>query len=310
MLYGCCGYISFTSGMKWRYVSMETIRKSILGLLVLVVLISVLGLVWTISAAPEENMSTTTPRPLASPVQRLDLVRLQEANLFGRIVIVPPKQKQAKKAPIPSLVKSRLSVKVLGVVKGSEPDAAVAILQEGNRQRAYSIGDKLESNSRVKVVAIQADRVVLDQDGQRQYVELEPINATVWLAPAAPEVSSSAELPQRISLDRPNITSLIGKDLVSFVSDSSTFERFAQLQPNVVNGRLNGYRLLPGSDTRLFKQLGLKSGDLITHVAGIDISDPQNMPRLVALVQTERWIKVGISRGSLVKDIEVDLGAR
>jgi len=293
--------------MKGTTAGMDTIRKLILGLLVLAVVVKAAGMAWAVIEPPQAPTVVGNERPESAPVQRLNLTRLQEANLFGRAVVKPAEPKEQPKEIAKPQVKSRLAVKLLGIAKAAESDAAVAILLERNRQRAYSVGEQLEIDARATLAAIKSDRVVLDVAGETQYVELEPLNDTSGVMPVMP---SLAELPQRISLDRPEVISLVGNDLVKFIGDSTAFGRYVQLRPNVVDGRLNGYRLLPGNDSRLLQALGLESGDLITHVAGIDITDPENTSRLAELARSERWLKVGIARGDSIKDIEVDLGAR
>lgn len=114
------------------------------------------------SAAPLERREAT---PGDTPT--LDLEAIQQAELFGSLAEEP-----ARKA-LATQVKSRLDVKLLGIVKGSQGNASVAILAEAGRQRAYAVDDRLSINNSARLTEILANRVVLEVSGQQQYVELE-----------------------------------------------------------------------------------------------------------------------------------------
>lgn len=119
---------------------------------------------------PESSASAAPVKPRAAApddTPTLDLEAIQQAELFGSLA-----QEPAQKV-IATQVKSRLDVKLLGVVKSSQGNASVAILAEAGRQRAYAVGDRLSVNNSARLAAILADRVVLEMSGQQQYVELE-----------------------------------------------------------------------------------------------------------------------------------------
>ncbi len=119
---------------------------------------------------PGSSASAAPAKPRAAApgdTPTLDLEAIQQAELFGSLAREP-----AQKA-IATQVKSRLDVKLLGVVKSSQGNASVAILTEAGRQRAYAVGDRLSVNNSARLAAILADRVVLEMSGQQQYVELE-----------------------------------------------------------------------------------------------------------------------------------------
>ncbi|MFB8830798.1 type II secretion system protein N [Azotobacter sp. CWF10] len=119
---------------------------------------------------PESSASAAPVKPRAAApddTPTLDLEAIQQAELFGSLT-----QEPAQKV-IATQVKSRLDVKLLGVVKSSQGNASVAILAEAGRQRAYAVGDRLSVNNSARLAAILADRVVLEMSGQQQYVELE-----------------------------------------------------------------------------------------------------------------------------------------
>ncbi|GAB3375834.1 type II secretion system protein GspC [Azotobacter armeniacus] len=254
---------------------------------------------------PESLDSATQVKPqeaAPSDTSMIDFKAIQQAELFGSLEEGPAQK------TLPAKVKSRLDVKLLGLVKASQGSTSVAILTEAGRQRAYAVGDRLSGNGNAVLIEILADQVVLEVSGQLQYVELEKpaINdAKISIVATAPIQTS--RLPQRIDLRQPDIHAVVGDAHRQLASDPLAFERYIQLQPYVEHGRLQGYWLSPGRDADLFDQVGLRNGDLLIHVDGIDITDSPNLSHLVKLVQAEERIRVGVRRGEQTQDIEINL---
>jgi len=253
---------------------------------------------------PGGDAPVASSAPLvATATPNLDLGALQQAALFGS----PAQAVVAAAVPVAvPQVKSRLAVKLLGIIRGNAPGLAVAILEEKNQQRAYAVGDRLVIDNRAELVEILVDRVVLDVAGQRQFIELEQALDRPGVAQIQPAATNGA-LPQRINLNQPDIRAVLGDFRHKVVSDPLSFGRFVQLRPFAENGRLSGYQLQPGRDGRLFRQLGLQPGDVVTHVGGVDITDPKNIPQLMDLVQSQQRISIGIRRGDTTQDIDVEL---
>ena len=70
---------------------------------------------------------------------------------------------------------------------------------------------------------------------------------------------------------------------------------------------LKGYRVSPGSDAAQFKQLGFKSGDIVTAVNGLALSDPTNTMRLYQLMREASDATFDVERGDTVVTIAVSL---
>jgi len=251
------------------------------------------------SLVPE---SAAAPRESApGDESRVNVAAIQQAQLFGA-------RDKATVPAAPAQVKSRLNVRLLGIVKGSEGSASVAILAESGRQRAYVVGDRLSVNPGARLIEILADLVVLDVSGQRQHVELEGSglkDANISIVPSAPP--RTAVLPRSIDLRQPHIHARVGNLQQGLAADSHAYERVIRLRPHVEQGRLLGYRLQPGRDADLFELLGLHDGDLLVDVEGIDLGEPPDLPRLMQLMQSEKPIRVSVRRDGQTRDIEIHL---
>jgi len=152
-----------------RRIAITTLPNAISMVLLVVASIQAAGIAKTLFW-PKSSTSVVSAEPReATPggMPMLNLKAIQQAELFG-----PLAEEPAQKA-LATQVKSRLDIKLLGVVRGSQGNASVAILAEAGQQRAYAVDDRLSVNNAARLTEILADRVMLEVSGQQQYVELE-----------------------------------------------------------------------------------------------------------------------------------------
>lgn len=236
---------------------------------------------------------------------RLDL--LIAANLLGSV--------QAKAAPTPVVkaapqpIKSRHAVKLIGIVHSPVAAHSVAILLSNNQQAAYRPGDSLGLGRVSTLLEVQQDRVVIEVEGRREYIELqaEARSRGSSISSVDSRPRATEPLPSRIDLNNAELAAIVGDYKQKILTDPLSFSRFVQISPYVEGNRVIGYRLNAGRDGRLFTTLGLLPGDLVTHINNIDLSKPENLSELIALLSAGGSVPIGIRRGDEQLDIDVEL---
>ncbi len=263
------------------------------------------GLSWRlIEPAREMVAAAVSTMPLTSVSREsIELAPLLDAALLGTISVATAQPVVTEISP--KVVRSRQNIKLIGVVLGSGEQPSVAILNINNSQRVYSPGDLLGQSSSSKLLQVQVDRVVILVDGRQEFIELSDLNK--GSGGVNPVAVSAEPLPSQIDLTQSQLKHLVGDYRTKVVSDPLSFGRFVQLSPYVENNRVVGYRLNAGRDRRLFSALGLKPGDLVTHVNHLDLADPGNLSKLIELVGNGGSLQVGIRRGSESIDVDVTL---
>ncbi len=263
------------------------------------------GLSWRlIEPAREMVAAAVSTMPLTSVSREsIELAPLLDAALLGTISVATAQPVVTEISP--KVVRSRQNIKLIGVVLGSGEQPSVAILNINNSQRVYSPGDLLGQSSSSKLLQVQVDRVVILVDGRQEFIELSDLNK--GSGGVNPVAVSAEPLPSQIDLTQSQLKHLVGDYRTKVVSDPLSFGRFVQLSPYVENNRVVGYRLNAGPDRRLFSALGLKPGDLVTHVNHLDLADPGNLSKLIELVGNGGSLQVGIRRGSESIDVDVTL---
>ncbi|MEH6822976.1 MAG: type II secretion system protein GspC [Motiliproteus sp.] len=283
-------------------------QRYLMSALVLLLAYQAADLSWKLIApSPAVSVpvvSVSQPGAVVAVDTRVDL--LVSANLLGSVptqaapVVVVKAALQA--------VKSRHAVKLIGIVHSPTAARSVAILLSNNQQAAYVPGDTLNLGRVSRLLEVQQDRVVIEVDGQREYIELITERSKAGrISGVGRRTPTAGPLPRRIDLNGAGLKALVGDYRQKVLTDPLSFSRFVQISPQVENNRVIGYRLNAGRDGRLFKVLGLKPGDLVTHVNHIDLSKPENISALIALVSAGGSALVGIRRGNEQVDIDVEL---
>ena len=71
----------------------------------------------------------------------------------------------------------------------------------------------------------------------------------------------------------------------------------ARPSPAWENGQFIGYRLLPGKNRKLFSELGLRAGDVVTQVNGIELNDKSKAIGALSEISGATNLDLVIKRG-------------
>lgn len=209
------------------------------------------------------------------------------------------------KAPVqadgPSLTNSNPSLKLWGTAV-REHDRAFAIIENlGTRlQGLYREGEVIVPG--ITLVQVGWDRVTIEQEGRRDTL-MFPLDAS----PPPPPVQPPSLLTPSSSAPR-----LEQGDIRQVAQDSFQVDRRAldhalenmndlisqaRLIPhNTADGGMQGFRLFAIKPQSLFDRLGLKSGDIIQRVNGVELSDPSTALTLLQDIQGRSQMRIDVLR--------------
>ena len=198
-------------------------------------------------------------------------------------------------APPPPRVPLNLAskLKLLGVVMGDH-EGVSAIVEElsSKRQLFFRLHDHIPDIGEIS--QIRRDGMVVRQGDQQELLELAA--AQIEKPPAAPAPGASAVTqtpasPTRTVLDR-RVVEQAMDDLPKLLSQ-------ARAVPNLVNGSMNGFRLDYIAPSSFYEKIGLKYGDVLQQVNGVDIRDPSTILTLFQQLRNERAVKLDVLRNNL-----------
>ena len=215
-------------------------------------------------ANPSRSFATQQTTPYSN---------LANLYLFGQ----PPVAEKAE--PVPEQVPvSRLAAKISGIVSSSNPARSLAIIKLNGSDKTYRISETLKG-TRAKVHEIYPDRVILMNGDRFESLLMFPNEANKSRKPIArPQPGSVKNAIAQIRSNPASLTNMIN------------------IQPETPNGELLGYRITPVRNPELFRQLGLKSGDLITEINGHDLTNQAEAMKIFGSLKELKHISLTVER--------------
>lgn len=281
------------------------------------------GLIWQLVPVTSNHGSininhTSSEANQAVNVDNIDISTLLGLNIFGDLkksAITKPKPKSDKQAP-----KTRLNVRLTGLVADSSnatSATSVAIIENGGNQHTYGVDEKIHGTT-ASVHEILIDRVILYVSGRFETLMLDGIEYSTTVPGSDNKVDERA-LPSNITGPRKDKTiskkqQLDKRDNIA-LSESLRQQRkqlfedpkklldVIRIKPFRQSGQLKGYKLSPGKEGKLFKEVGLKRNDLATNINGYDLTDMQQALTVMKELRSMTEATITVVRGDTAIDI-------
>ena len=270
------------------------------SLLLTVVLARVAAeLVWALVPRPAASAWQPLPSaPSASAGKGADLNAIAAAHLLGEY--------QAPRADSvdPTKVKaSTLNLTLLGVFAWDEKLSRAIIEPQGEEAKPFAIGDTVIAG--VTLHQVLPDRVILSRNGRLEALKLK--KESEGGADAADESPAAPNSDDDQANADDDQTSSISEVRNTLLSDPSRAAEFIRVMPLNAGGGLNGYRVYPGPDRTLFNGTGLRPGDVVTAVNGVQLNDPARAIQMLGDLAHTNDLSITVNRGGTNQNIRVNL---
>ncbi|CDH44362.1 putative General secretion pathway protein C [Candidatus Contendobacter odensis Run_B_J11] len=214
-------------------------------------------------------------------------------HLFGRLEAGRPVE--APPAPLPVTPLNLRLVGVFFIERGG--DRALALIADGSGpERGYRIGEPLPGGARLE--RVQRDHVVVSRNGRQEVLNLPKLgdpNSTP--SPASLPVPDQESGPTSSVEPRVIDASAMAQRLRGeMATRPQALEDIAFASSYVQNGQFVGFRLRPGRDQQLLRQLGLNSGDVITEINGSRLNNPMQGFSMLQEVMSADQVSVRVLR--------------
>ena len=247
-------------------------------------------LVWQLWPQTHDSpLSVQTTSPESAEAAPSHAENIASRHLFG---IAPPSAKPMPAAPSAAPLPN---ISLLGVITLSPKMAIIAV---NNQEKVYSIGDTLKPSS-AELVGIEAEAITLKYNGRKQTIKLRKPhdratitnaipeqmgNLSAGMAMMMPPPQNAPDLPPEASLsptDIPpamqtpnaNTTATPNAALAQFqkavmANPNKFMDLIAPPSPVMKDGKMLGFRIMPGKNIALFNQTGLQPDDIVTKSNG------------------------------------------
>lgn len=273
------------------------LRTGLFVFLALWALLALAQLLWSSLPSPQSQVPASTE--VINPVSvqeagrvssEVNIERMMAWHLFGEAgahpvsetVLVEPEVNEASLAGIEKGAReTRLDLILRGVVASTADGEGHAIIEHKKKQAVYALDDRLPVSGRVTLVKVLPRQVVLDNGGNYELLTLFEETALDGQVKAAPQQTTAVTPGKAIDKRQDTATTQVaGSYRDKLYQDPQSLAEVVQISAVRNEGELLGYRIAPGQDQPQFEQLGFRSGDLVTAVNGITLSDPANTVRL------------------------------
>ena len=317
----------------WRSLARDPVRlqrlqMGLIALLMLWSLSSVSQLIWIpfranpIDAAPA--LALNPPKPAnGQQTAVIDTSGVMGLGLFGGSLEVLADAdnvvlNEASRDGIEQNAReSRLALTLTGIVASTEDGTGSAVIKSGAAERVYALGDALPASGQVVLAKVMPQQVVIDNNGTYELITLYegpgiaiPTRAarqsSKQAAASAPGSSSSEGSPAVRAAEQ---TALASKYRRQLYDSPESLASVISVSPVREGDRVVGYRIAPGADRAAFNTFGFQSGDIVTAVNGLALSDASNTVKLYQTMKDATQASFDIERDSGTVTVNVDLAS-
>jgi general secretion pathway protein C len=253
-------------------------------------------LAWTLVPVPEAARWAPPPAaPVAPrPGAAAETNPAATAGLFGRYQAPSSSDTALLSAP-----DTALNLTLLGLLADDREQYSRALIGQGSEEGSYAVGDDVGRG--VTLQAIFPDRVILSRNGRLETLRLERDK------PGAGGDSSPGPLAQAEERS-PSTPPQLAQIRDEVLKDPAKAPEYIRVQPANVGGQLKGYRVYPGKDRSAFSAAGLRPGDLVTSVNGVQLDDPAKALQLLGDLSQAGQVNLVVERGGQSQNISINLG--
>ena len=237
------------------------------------------SLSWRVLPEPESE-SVQLPAVVTAPAQRqqprIDERQIAEWHIFG----VASEEKSVKPAAVDA-PETRLKLTLRGLFASDDSSGGRAIIGDPKgREESYAVGDPVPGGARLS--EIHTDRVLLERNGRYETLRL-PRDRSSNSVGRARNVTTG-----RSGTSRPGQAAAFTKYRSEIKQNPAAFLNYVRATPARKNGKFIGFRLQAGKQRGALKELGLKPGDIVTSINGVQIDSPaKGMKAMQALGEGE-----------------------
>jgi general secretion pathway protein C len=239
------------------------LRALVHVVLILLLCFSLARLTWLLWPAPE----LPALRPVAGQPARVAVgggqtglaAQIPQWHLFGEVV-------QEVSAPKPvDLPETNLKLTLRGLIASTNPAEARAIVADpSGKENSYRIGDKLPGNA--ELTEIHADRIVIKRGGRYETLKLPKESLDMGASTAVQSTARPAVAPRN--------TYSLRQYRDTLLNDPQKVADLVRINPAYIQGKFAGFKLEPGRDPAFLSRYGLRPGDVVTAVNGVQLDSP------------------------------------
>ena len=250
---------------------------------VLVVLIGISSakLVWSLAGTNQAEQTgantipTSPPKLVAPPPPKPDYgTQIARLHLMGKANASKQVEIPAEDAPDTSL-----NLTLSGVLALGAGDGFAIIEDQAKKHKFYQIDDEITSG--VTLNSVYEDYVILNRSGRNEKLSLPRTTAKgleSFKKGASSQSSAIRQNTSQVPSEPSDNESPLSELRQKLIKDPSSLSKFISVRTSadIETGSFQGYQVEPvdGTDSSLFYDLGLMSGDVVVSINDVKLDNP------------------------------------
>ncbi|HSP20216.1 MAG TPA: type II secretion system protein GspC [Myxococcaceae bacterium] len=247
-------------------------------------------------SAPTARAGGRTAAPEAPAT--LDLAKL------AQITNLPlPKAEAEEDGPRPDMsaepVRTSLRVKLLGTLVSTLPGWSIGSVLDMSNQKSSTVmvGDRVQN---AEVLSIQRDRVIIANNGRREYIGAEAGDG----APAPPPIATTRPVGEPggqgygagiRALDENNYE-IPRTEVDRALANLNDLAMQARIVPAFKDGQAEGFKLFSIRPDSLYSKIGIVNGDVIKRINGFEMNSPEKALEVYTKLKDANRIDIEVDR--------------
>ncbi len=248
------------------------------------------------------------PAGPAMPRQLVKTALLPEAvaKLTGLELPKPKSGPEDTAGDVPALpdinsqeaVKTGLRVRLIGTLVANHAEWSMANVEDVGSHDAtvYMVADRIQG---AEVMEIERLRVVINNNGRKEFIDVEPGTGEVAVNTAPHSLMAAASPPGTGSAIRAvtDDTYEVPKDEINkALGNLNDIAMQARIVPAFKDGVATGFKLFSIRPDSLYTKIGIQNGDVIKRINGFDINSPDKALEVYSKLKESSRIEIEIDR--------------
>lgn len=211
-----------------------------------------------------------------------------ERNIFDSTQVpaeelLPGEEGAEVATPTGEAVKTSLDVRVMGVLvvgdgRDSRSSATIISGAKGGQPDVFAVGDEESFAPNTKLTHIAPDRIEFINSGRLEYAEVGGEFGESIFGPP-PSAGTIAAAPSKPAEDKGPLVKLEGagkytidqNEIDNALANLDRLYTEIRAVPNFVDGKVSGMKILSVKSGSVFGKLGLKRGDILQRINGMEL---------------------------------------
>lgn len=194
--------------------------------------------------------------------------------------------------PKGDLVKSSIKATLLGTIVTNFKEFSIATINYKDKTQPYVIGEKLEDAT---IVEIERKRVILNRDGQLEYIASEDRLKELEQEKAVASTRTSSQ-KGGIYKKSENEFEIAREKLDATLADMNNVLKQARAVPYIVNGQTQGFKIFAIRPRSVYRELGIRNGDIIERVNTQDLNSIESVLEMFQTLKSDNSFTIDLKR--------------